>query len=322
MPYRLARLRGDLFWLLLVIATAGCSVSDQAEVTEDQSPPTDSLAAALSFHASFDHGPNADFARGDAQIYTAPKYDQLDQASPGIDAPDVTIEDDAGRIGSALKFSRSYKRALFYRSEKNLAYSTRDWAGTISFWLNLDPDEDLEPGYCDPIQVTDTAYNDAALWVDFSKDPPREFRIGVFGDLEVWNPQKISPNDNPDFINRLVAVTNPPFQRGSWTHIVMTHTGLNSEAGGTARLYLDGDLQGAAEGIQEPFSWDLPSSTIRLGINYVGLFDELACFDRALSDEEVRTLHELEGGVGTLLRHGSGIGDREDEEGDRMSTLR
>ena len=300
MPYRLARLRGYVPLLLLVIGTASCSVSDQTEVAQDQSPPTDGLSAALSFHASFDHGSTADFARGDSQIYTAPKYDQLDQASPGIDAPEVTIEDNAGCIGSALKFSRSYKRALFYRSEKNLDYSTEDWAGTISFWLNLDPDEDLEPGYCDPIQVTDTAYNDASIWVDFSKDPPREFRLGVFGDLEVWNPQNISPNDNPDFIDRLVSVTSTPFQRGSWTHIVITWTGLNSPAGGTARLYLDGEHQGAAEGIREPFIWDLSASTIRLGINYVGLFDELAIFDRALSDEEVQTLHHLEGGVAAL----------------------
>ncbi len=300
MPYRLARLRGYVPWLLFVIGTAGCSVSDPAEVTKEPSPPTDGLSEALSFHASFDHGPTADFARGDAQIYTAPKYDQLDQASPGIGDPDISIENNAGRVGSALKFNRSYKRALFYRSEKNLAYSTENWVGTISFWLNLNPDEDLEPGYCDPIQVTDSAYNDAAIWVDFSQDPPRDFRLGVFGDLEVWNPQKVSPNDNPDFMNRLVAVTRPPFKRGSWTQVVITYAGLNSEAGGTARLYLDGRLQGTAEGIQEPFTWDLPRSTIRLGINYVGLFDELAIFDRALGDEEVRILHQLEGGVAAL----------------------
>lgn len=300
MPYRLARLGGYLRLFLVVIGTAGCSVSDQAEVAQDQSAPTDGLRAALSFHASFDHGSAADFARGDSQIYTAPKYDQLDQTSPGIDDPDVSIQDNAGRIGSALKFSRSYRRALFYRSEKNLDYSTEDWAGTISFWLNLDPDEDLEPGYCDPIQITDSAYNDAALWVDFSKDPPRDFRLGVFGDLEVWNPQKISPNDNPDFNNRLVAVTNPPFERGDWTHIVITYSGLNSLAGGRASLFLDGEYRGAAQGILEPFTWDLSASTIRLGINYVGLFDELAVFDRALSDEEVQTLHQLEGGVAAL----------------------
>ena len=300
MPYRRAGLKGYLPWLLFIIGTAGCSVPDPAEVKTGALPPVEDLSAALSFHASFDHGPNAYFARGDSQVYTAPKYDQLDQASPGIDDPDLTIEDDAGRIGSALKFSRSYKRALFYRSEKNLAYATRNWSGAISFWLNLDPDEDLEPGYCDPIQVTDSAYNDAALWVDFSKDPPRDFRLGVFGDLEVWNPRKISPNDNPDFMDRLVAVTSPPFERGRWTHVVMTYTGLNSEAGGTARLYLDGRLQGAAEGIREPFTWDLSRSTIRLGINYVGLFDELAVFDRALSDEEVWLLHQLEGGVASL----------------------
>ena len=150
MPNRLARFRGDVPLLLLLLGTAGCSVSDQAEVAQDQPPPTDGLRAALSFHASFDHGPTADISRGDAQIYSAPEYDQLDQASPGIDDPDVTIEANAGRIGSALKFSRSYKRALFYRSEKNLDYSTEDWAGTIFFWLNLDRMKTWSPAIATP----------------------------------------------------------------------------------------------------------------------------------------------------------------------------
>ena len=39
---------------------------------------------------------------------------------------------------------------------------------------------------------------------------------------------------------------------------------------------------------------------VRLGVNYVGLFDELALFDRALTAEEVRTLYELPGGVASL----------------------
>ena len=44
--------------------------------------------------------------------------------------------------------------------------------------LKLDPETDLEPGFCDPLQITDKAYNDSAVWVDFPKDDiPRHFRL-------------------------------------------------------------------------------------------------------------------------------------------------
>ncbi len=301
MLHQIDQFRAYLPWLLLSIATTACSSGDPIETAgQDVSSPAHNLSAALSFHASFDQGPNADFARGDRQIYTAPAYDQLDQTAPGIGNPDIGIESGAGRFGDALKFNRKNTHALFYRADKNVAFSTETWAGTISFWLNLDPNLDLEPGYCDPIQVTDSAYDDAAIWVDFSKDEPRRFRLGVFGDREAWNPQKLASEENPDFMDRLVAVTEPPFGRGSWTHIVITHTGLNSDVGGMARLYLNGEFQGAGEGIHEPFSWEVANSAIRLGVNYVGLFDELALFDKALSDEEIRILHRLEAGMASL----------------------
>ena len=52
-------------------------------------------------------------------------------------------------------------------------------------------------------------------WVDFTRENPRQFRLGVFGDLHVWNPENIEPYKNPDFQNRLVAVKQPPFARGT-----------------------------------------------------------------------------------------------------------
>ena len=85
------------------------------------------------------------------------------------------------------------------------------------------------------------------------------------------------------------------------THVVITYSGLNTQMGGVATLYLDGDpLPNAADGIDEPFTWDSARGAIRLGVNYVGLFDELSLFSRALTDEEVRDLHVLDGGVATL----------------------
>ena len=83
--------------------------------------------------------------------------------------------------------------------------------------------------------------------------------------------------------------------------MVITYSGLNTQMGGVSTLYLDGDpLPNPADSIDEPFTWDAARGAIRLGVNYVGLFDEVSLFSRALTDEEVRALHVLEGGVATL----------------------
>jgi hypothetical protein len=270
------------------------------EPTSEPAPEQALLREALTFHASFEEGPDADFALGDPLLYTAPSWDESDQAQPGIGNPDVEIVPNLGRFGAALSFSRKNTTSVFYRAEEKVAYSENDWSGTISFWLSLTPGEDLEPGYCDPIQITDQAYNDAAIWVDFTNANPRQFRLGVFGDLEAWNPESLSSDEHPGFEKKLVVVAEPPFRRGEWTHVVISFSGLSSASGGIARLYLDGGLRGVIEDIRDPFSWDLHRAQIRLGVNYVGLFDELSLFNRSLTEAEVLALHRLEDGIAGL----------------------
>lgn len=277
------------------------SVADEA--VEDAPDLVATLTGALTFHASFDNGGDADFALGDQRIYTAASYEDQAQAVPGIGNQNVQVVEGAGRFGDALRFSSRNQHAIFYKAEKNVAYAANDWSGTVSFWLSLDPATDLEPGFCDPIQITDQAFNDAAIWVDFTRENPRQFRLGLFGDLDVWNPDGLSTDDHPWFTDRLIVVDEPPFQSDRWTHVVITYHRVNTEAGGVANLYLDGVAQPtAATGITEPFTWDVAVGAIRLGVNYVGLYDELSMFNRALTHEEVQTLHELEGGVADLRR--------------------
>jgi hypothetical protein len=289
---------------MLVLVAAACQPEDVAEevaapVAEEVADPSP-LKASVTLHASFDHGADADFALGDALLYTAPSYDAQDEAEPGIGNPDVAIAAGAGRFGDALEFKAKNTHAIFYKADQNVAHSTSNWSGTVSFWLSLDPAVDLAPGFCDPIQVTDSAYNDAAVWVDFTRDAPRQFRLGIFGDLEVWNPENLSANDFPFFLERVIAVDEPPFATGEWTHVVITFSGLGGSSG-TANLYLNGQAEAKTmTGVEEPFTWDMSRGAVRLGVNYVGLFDELSLFDRALTAEEVQTLYELPGGVGSF----------------------
>jgi Concanavalin A-like lectin/glucanases superfamily len=275
---------------LLVVAPVAMAAKD------------DDLAKALTFHASFDRGYDADFALGDRRLYTASSYENRSDARPGIGSPDVSIAPGRGRFGDALHFKKKNTKAIYYQAEKNVAYKNKNWNGTVSYWLSLDPDKELEPGYCDPLQVTDEDYNDAAVWTDFTKDDsPRHFRLGVFGDLKVWNPKNLEPDQNPDFLQRLVVVKKPPFASGQWTHVAITFSRLGSSSG-LAKLYLNGHLQGTAQGIREPFTWDVARAAIRLGVNYVGLYDEVALFNRPLSDAEIQKLYQLKNGVGSI-RH-------------------
>ena len=247
--------------------------------------------SGLLFHASFERE-TAKVAKGDARLHSAPNYKQQSAAKPGLAAaPNAKLAPGEGRNGSgALRFTAKNENAVFYRADKNVAFDGKNWTGTISFFLKLNPDTDLAPGFCDPIQVTDKAYNDSAIWVDFTKDDkPRHFRLGVFGELKAWNPQNKKADEDPTFNNRLVVVKKTPFSRDRWTHVAITHQSLGSGKG-TATLYLDGKSMGTTPAIAEPFAWDPALSALRLGVNYVGLIDDVMVFSRALSAEEIQKL--------------------------------
>ena len=271
--------------LLLVLLAAATTLLPAAPIPE-------LLRKHLTFHASFDqpNGQEADFARGDRKIYNAPDYGkQFDQAKPGFGSVDVEVEKGAGvNGGSALKFRSTNKQALFFRGAKHLALA----GGTFSFWLRLDPAVDLWPNYSDPIQLTDGDYNDRALWVDFSKDErPRLFRLGAFGQLKAWNGSHPRPEVNPDFTKRLIVVKNPPFTREAWTHVAITWSSLGTSKG-TASLYVNGKLVPAPASVPEAFTWGAEKLAIRLGLNYTGKVDELAAFERVLTEDEIGSIYK------------------------------
>jgi hypothetical protein len=252
-------------------------------------PIPNALRRNLSFHASFDKALDADSARGDRKIYHAPDYKQQSAAKPGLGDVDAALEQGAGVAGgAALRFPSKNSRALFFRGDRHVALA----GGTISFWLRLDPQRDLAPGFSDPIQVTDKAYNDSAIWVDFTKDDvPRHFRLGVFGVLKAWNPANTPSDKNPDFLRRLVVVERPPFTGEQWTHVAVAWAGLGAGGEGSASLFLNGKRISSATGIREPFEWDPAKLAIRLGVGYTGRMDELATFDRALNEREIAQLY-------------------------------
>jgi hypothetical protein len=270
--------------------------------TGQAAPPQDGLARALTFHASFDGQADADFAPGGKAVSFAAGGKVAD-AKPGL-PEGVVLAKGGGRYGDALRWTRKIKEVVFYKADGNVKYAPDAFQGTVSFWLSLDPEKDLEPNtYCDPIQLTDKKWDDSCFFVDFHKDGnPRHFRLGVFSHVKEWNPDGKKFDAIPYKERPWVIVDKHPFAKGRWTHVCFTWEKFNSGGDdGVASLYLDGALQGALRG-KRTFTWDPAKAAILLGFNYTGLFDDLSVFDRALSAEEVRTLGALDGGAKSLGR--------------------
>lgn len=271
---------------------------------EEPAPADVRIAAATTFYASFDSGPDADFSQGDPRLYTLVRSKPEEAVQPGLpDGGATRIVSEQGLSGGALEMTARDAPWIFYKARRNVAYDESMWSGSVSVWLRLDPETDLDPGYCDPIQITTRAWNDAAFFIDFDKSgDPRDFRLGAFADLRVWNPG----NKNvPEPERPLLTVTAPPFSRDRWTHVLFTWTGFNSgDREGAARLYLNGEPRGSIRGWDQTFTWAADEEPrLLVGLHYIGLIDELACFNRALTDPEAKRLHAIgmHGGMRGLL---------------------
>ncbi len=271
--------RRALGLLSLLVLGASCRSPDAA------------MRSSLTFYASFDLGPDADYAAGDGRMHTAPDLESS-ESSPGLTRGHASIVAGEGRRGGTLRFTDNTKQIAFFPAEGNFAYREKGWSGSISLWLRVDPDKDLKPNWSDPILVTDKAWDNASIFLDFTKDDrPRHFRLGVFCDKPVWNADGRKYDEIPDAERPLVIVKETPFARDRWTHVVVTFREFNGEEGAaSARLYLDGVDQGEISGRPQIFTWDTKKARILLGILYIGDLDELMIFDRELTPAEVALL--------------------------------
>jgi len=166
----------------------------------------------------------------------------------------------------------------------------------------VDPERELPTGFCDPIQITSKQWDDASMFVEFEKRAGGiPFRLGVYADKAVWNPEGRKWEEIPASEKPLATVADPPFAAGKWTHVAFVLENFNTgKPDGTARLFLDGREAGPIGARTQTFTWDPERSAILLGLGYTGLFDELALFDRALDAGEIARLFKLEKGARDL----------------------
>jgi hypothetical protein len=260
-----------------------------------QEPVLATLRRAVLFHASFDRGIDADFAVGDPKIYTATNGNRA-QARPGLpDSNLVVLAQGEGRQGAALHFTTKMRPVVFFRGERNLGYKTNDWSGAVSLWLRLDPDQDLQPGYCDPLQFVAQGWDEGNMFVEFSKDhTPRHFRYAILPVKKTWNAANRGWEDIPDKERPMVPVDKPPFTHDGWTHVVFCFGHINSgKKDGWGRLYLNGEDKGAFENWPIAFHWDEGRSALALGLNYIGWIDDVAVFNRPLTALELRLIQRV-----------------------------
>ena len=146
-------------------------------------------------------------------------------------------------------------------------------------------------------------WNEGNMFIEFSKDhTPRHFRYAIRSVVKHWNPQNIGWEEIPEKERPMVAVHQPPFRSNEWTHVVFTFTNINSgEKNAVGKLYLNGQLQGSFTR-EHVFNWDPSQIALTMGLAYVGLMDDIAVFDRALDEKEVKNIYESNKPVAELVK--------------------
>ena len=285
--------RLSLFLLSLLSGARAAEPVTPVSAAEERT----ALREALTFHASFDHGFDADLAGGDRTLHFAGP-----RGAPPGPGEAIRREPVGGRFGGALRFLRPGPVRPYFAAPGMLDYRDQDWSGSVSLWLQVSPDEDLPPGYCDPVQLLQGDGSQGFIFLEWWSEGrgPKVFRYGVRPIRERWNPED-TPWEKLSVARRpMVQVTATPFARERWTHVVFTFNRLNAGRAGRGVLYLDGEARGEVAGWDLTFGWEGRDLRMYLGAGYAGGLDDLAAFRRALTPAEVRTLHALPRGIADL----------------------
>lgn len=296
-PIMLQTHGGEIRWRNLLVHDIGAEEA-RAILDKADAEARSGLSRALTLHASFDQGLDADFSRGDKKCYV-PQGPMLVPARPN---EEVKLAADAGRFGGALHFPKKGTYRPSFKDGGVLGYNAKSWSASVSLWLRISPDQDLEPGYCDPVQIIGNDSKKGYIFCEWSKDEtPRYFRFAIRPLFHIWNPNNVQWADIPFEKRPMVQVDRAPFSREKWTHVLFTLENINDKSkppGG--KLYLNGKLQGAIEKWDLTFDWDPAKVLLVLGAAYVGFIDDLAVFDRSLTDVEVDRIYGLKKGIREL----------------------
>ena len=278
-------------WCAILGGRADMVAADDARIRE-----------AATFYASFDEVVTADFGVGVRTASTRadhPTEKGRVVVEPGFDARVFQIARDRGVHGGALQVTDVLPRRgrLFFPAEKNIAFDPQGWGGTVSLWINTNPNTLLKTPFCDPVQITERGSNDGGLWIDFPDVKPRDLRLGAFPAAAKGE----KPMQESDPAAPLVWLKEVGFQAGEWHHLAITWRNFDTgKKNAQAILYVDGRRIGDLHDRDLAMRWNVAKTGIYVAINFIGLLDEFALFQRPLDAEEIVRLHAEPGLLAAL----------------------
>jgi hypothetical protein len=261
----------------------------------------DALKKAVTFYASFDEGLMPDVGVGPIRTrFGDPKEPSKFIFKDGYDKNIYKINKQNGLAGNCLEAIDVLKDRgrFFYPVKGNLAYKKGGWGGACSMWILMDP-QALKLQFCDPVQITQKGANNGGIWFDFNDAKPRDLRMGVFPAVpEGKTGAKESDADAP-----MVRLPKIGFKADVWHHIVLSWSNFDTgKPNAVATLYIDGKAIGSVKDRAIAMDWDIEKAGIYTAVGYTGLLDEMACFNRALTQEEVTALHKTHGLLQSLKK--------------------
>lgn len=255
------------------------------------------ILKAATFYASFDEELKGDFGAGRLDVSTRrdhPTEQGQFLVDKGFDSKVFGIAAGQGVHGGALRASDvlPQRGRLFFPAEGNLAFDPKGWAGTVSLWINTNPDTDLKTPFCDPVQITQKGANDGGLWIDFPDSKPRDMRMGAFPAApDGQKPIQESAPDAP-----LVPLKSAGFKAGEWHHLAIAWRNFDTgHENAESILYVDSKRIGSLHDRAIAMRWDPARTGIYVAVNFIGLLDEFALFNRPLTAGEIERLHAAPG---------------------------
>ncbi|HJZ53418.1 MAG TPA: hypothetical protein VKE74_00580 [Gemmataceae bacterium] len=262
------------------------------------------IRGAVTFYASFDEEVKGDFGGGqltpDTRLNHPTEKGQF-VFEKGFDPKVFRVAKGKGVSGGALEVVDVLPNngRIFFPAKGNLAFKKDGWGGSVSVWCNTDPDKLLKTKFCDPIQITQKGAGNGGLWFDFNDAKPRDLRHGAFP--MVPEGQKPITEDDPKA--PMVRVPGVGWKAGDWHCVVLTWKNLDTgKDDAVTALYIDGKPIGEVTGRAIAMGWEIDKAGVYLAVNYIGLLDELALFDRPLTAEEVKLLHRTPGLLAPLKK--------------------
>lgn len=250
------------------------------------------LHKAVTLYASFDEEVKADKGGGELTLSTRTNHPTEKGKfvfKKGFDAKAFRIDKDRGVQGGMLEAVDVLpdNGRVFFPAKGNIAFKKGGWGGAVSVWINTDPNKLLKTKFCDPIQITQKGANNGGIWFDFNDAKPRDLRFGVFPAV----PEGKMPikEEDPDAPMRRVPKID--FKSGDWHHVVLSWQNFDTgKKDAVATLYIDGVLLGTVKDRDIAMAWDIDQAGIYVAVNYIGNLDELAVFNRPLTDKEIGDL--------------------------------